>query len=351
LKVQVLELQVRPEAIMPFAYWRRCCIGIWLPAVLLAALLSAAPSSAQGLSVDDLLSGVVRIKTFINPEGRTNQTLGREREGSGVLIGSDGLVLTIGYLMVEAQSAEVTDNDGRRMSADIVGYDHETGFGLLRAPALKARPIPIGKSAELVLDDKVLVAGGGGAAFVGPVKVVSKRRFAGSWEYLLDEALFTAPAVPWWSGAALITRDGRLAGIGSLAVADAAGRGKAEPGNMFVPIDRLLPILADLIADGRVSTPAKPWLGISTEEQNGRLVVQRVTTGGPAERAGIKSGDTITAVGSRRPNTLIDLYQAIWGHGPAGVTVTLNLLRNGSQVTANVTSMNRLDHLKLGSSF
>jgi S1-C subfamily serine protease len=334
------------------------CLAVLRSLVLMgvAAGLLAVPlretAGAQGASVEQLLSGVVRIKTFINPDGRTSETLGREREGSGIVIGSDGLIVTIGYLVVEAQSAEVTDNDGKRVSADIVGYDYDTGFGLLRAAAtLATRPVPIGKSGDLAVGDRVLVAAGGGLAYVGPATVAAKRPFAGSWEYLLEEAIFTTPPMPWWSGAALLTREGKLVGVGSLVVGDASGMGRPDPGNMFVPVDRLLPILAELIADGRVSGPARPWVGLTTEERDGRLVVQRVARGGPAEKAGIAAGDVVVAVGSVRPRSLAELYRAIWSLGNAGVTVPMEVSRKGAPMTVEVRSMNRLDHLKLGSSF
>ena len=220
-------------------------------ATLVLTMALAGAASAQ-TSLEDLVSSVVRIKTFINPDGRTIENLGREREGSGIVIDEDGLVLTIGYLMVEAHAAEVVTNGGRTVPANIVGYDHETGFGLLKAiEPLKFKPLPFGKSADLKERDPVLVASAGGANMVGAAYVVAKREFAGNWEYLLDEAIFTAPPHPAWSGAALISRDGKLVGVGSLIVGDAAGGSDATPGNMFVPIDRLPPILADLIADGR----------------------------------------------------------------------------------------------------
>src|SRR5215813_1546667 len=222
-----------------------------LLAVFAASLLST-PAPAETASLEDLISAVVKIKTHINPEGRTVQGLGRDREGSGIVIGADGLILTIGYLMVEAYAAEVITNDGRTLPANVVGYDHETGFGLLRAiDPLKVHPMTLGKSADVKEKDVVVIASGGGANMVAPALVVGKREFAGNWEYLLDEAIFTSPPHPAWSGAALISREGKLVGVGSLIVGDAAGNKENNPGNMFVPIDRLSPILADLISDGR----------------------------------------------------------------------------------------------------
>jgi serine protease Do len=327
-----------------------------LSAVLVTSALAlpvgaqeAAKPEAQK-SLDELVSAVVRIKTHINPDGRTIENLGREREGSGIIIDDDGLVLTIGYLMVEAHAAEVFTNAGRTVPANVVGYDHETGFGLLRAiEPLKIKPLAFGKSAEVKAQDPVLVASFGGARMVAPAFVVAKREFAGNWEYLLDEAIFTAPPHPAWSGAALISREGKLVGVGSLIVGDAGGDN--TPGNMFVPIDRLAPILGDLIADGRVSAAPRPWLGVTTVELHGRLFVSRVTPGGPAEGAGLQRGDVIVGIAGAPAKDMADFYRKVWALGSAGITVPLDLLQGSDRRRVEIKSMNRLDHLKLKSTF
>ncbi|MCZ7658220.1 MAG: S1C family serine protease [Xanthobacteraceae bacterium] len=318
---------------------------------LLAGLL-AAPDPAAGQTPADLLGAVVGIKTFINPDARTAETLGRTREGSGIVIDEDGLVLTIGYLMVEAHAAELVTQAGRTVPASVVGYDFDSGFGLLRAvEPLRLKPIPLGRSGDVKENDPVLVASAGGADAVAPARVVAKREFAGNWEYLLEEALFTAPPHPAWSGAALIGRDGRLVGVGSLIVGDATGKGENVPGNMFVPIDRLPPILADLIADGRPSGPPRPWLGVTPVEAHGALVVGRVTPGGPAEAAGLQRGDVIAGVAGTPVRTMAELYRKVWARGPAGTTVPVDILQGGALRSVDIKSMNRLDHLKLKSTF
>jgi S1-C subfamily serine protease len=312
-----------------------------------------AQQNAQHYSwVEELVSAVVRIKTHITPEGRTVDSLGREREGSGIVIDNDGLVLTIGYLMVEAYAAEVVDNSGRTVPANVVGYDHETGFGLLRAiEPLKLKPMTLGKSAQIKEHDPVLIASFGGTAMVGAAYVVAKREFAGNWEYMLDEALFTAPPHPAWSGAALISSEGKLVGVGSLIVGDAAGGPEKTPGNMFVPIDRLPPILGDLIADGRAAGPGRPWLGVNADELHGRLFVSRVTPGGPADKAGIKRGDVIVGVNGEQPKSLADFYRKVWAQGPAGANVPLDVLQDKELRRLDIKSINRLDHLRLKSTF
>jgi len=318
----------------------------------LALIASTVATHAQSLSLDELTTAVVQVKTHINPDGRTVQTLGLERQGSGIVIGSDGLVLTIGYLMVEAHAAEIVTNDDRTVAANVVGYDHETGFGLLKAAApLGIKPMGLGKSADLRAKDPVLVASFGGTGMVAPVHVAAVREFAGSWEYLLDAAIFTAPPHPAWSGAALISREGKLVGVGSLIVRDAGGKGEGEAGNMFVPIDGLGPILADLIAEGRVSGPARPWLGMNAEEIAGRLLVARVTAGSPAEKAGVQKGDILLGVAGVTATSLADFYRKVWARGDAGTTVPVDVLRAGQAQRIDVESMSRLDHLKLKSTF
>jgi S1-C subfamily serine protease len=236
--------------------------------------------------------------------------------------------------------------------ANVVGYDHESGFGLLRTiEPLKLKPMPLGKSSEIKEHDPVLVASFGGAAMVAPAYVVAKREFAGSWEYLLDEALFTAPPHPAWSGAALISREGKLVGVGSLIVGDAVGAGEKMPGNMFVPIDQLPPILADLIATGRRAGPARPWLGLNTEEAHGRLFVSRVTPGGPADKSGIRRGDVILGVKGEPPKNLADFYRKVWAQGDAGANVSLDVLQHSEIRRVDIKSINRLDHLRLKSTF
>jgi S1-C subfamily serine protease len=325
-----------------------------LAAVFAASLLSTSstPASAETGSLEDLISAVVKIKTHINPEGRTVQGLGRDREGTGILIDADGLILTIGYLMVEAYAAEVITNDGRTLPASIVGYDHETGFGLLRTiEPLKIKPFTFGKITDVKEKDVVVVASGGGASNVVPALVVSKREFVGNWEYLLDEAIYTSPPHPSWSGAALINREGKLIGVGSLIVGDAAGTKENNPGNVFVPIDRLAPILGDLLTEGRPSGPGRPWLGMNADDTHGRLMVGRVTPGGPADKAGVKRGDVIISVNGEATTSLPDFYRKVWSKGGAGAVIGLDVRNNNTMQHFDIQSINRLDHLKLKSTF
>jgi S1-C subfamily serine protease len=327
-------------------------LGVFVAAAFVVLACGTA-ALAQKATLDELVSAVVRIRTHINPDGRTVENLGRERDGSGIVIDDNGLVLTIGYLMVEAHAAEVITNDGRAFPANIVGYDQETGFGLLQAIApLKVHPLPLGKSADVKEREPVVVASFGGLDKAGAAYVVSKRTFAGNWEYVVDDALFTAPPHPNWSGAALISREGKLVGVGSLIVGDANGKSDNTPGNMFVPIDLLPPILADLIADGRVAGPGKPWIGINTDDVRGHLMVSRVTPGSPAEKAGLRRRDMILSInGTAAPKALVDFWRTIWAQGDAGTTIAFDVMRDSEKLRIDVKSINRLDHLKLKTTF
>ena len=327
---------------------------VWWCKLLLVATFTMITgfAAAQTPPLEELVSSVVRIKTHINPEGQTVQGLGRERDGSGILIDNDGLVLTIGYLMVEAHAAEVITGAGRTLPASVVGYDHETGFGLLRTlEPLKIKPLAFGQSSGLKEQDPALVASYGGTGAVLPVRIASRREFAGSWEYLVEDAIFTSPPHPAWSGAALISREGKLIGVGSLIVGDANGDNVNSPGNMFVPIDLLAPILGDLLANGRVAGAGRPWLGVNAQAAQGRLVVGRVAPESPAAQAGLKRGDIIAGVNGERTRTLSELYRKVWALGAAGVTVPLDVLSGREPRRVEVNSVNRLDTLKLQSTF
>ena len=320
--------------------------------IMAAALATGSALGAEPLALENLLSGILHVKTVINPDGRTVENLGHERDGTGVVIDDKGLILTIGYLMVEAQGAEVTTNDGHTVPAAVVGYDAETGFGLLRAiTPLKAHAVAFGKSAEVKVEDRELAVSYGGEDAIDPVSVVARRAYAGSWEYLLEDAIFTAPPHPRWSGAALINRAGNLVGVGSLMVRDAVGKDDDVRGNMFVPIDRLPPILDSLIATGRSAGPGRPWLGLITEEFHGRLVIASVTPDGPAQKAGLQHGDVILGVDGKTPETLAEFYRDVWAAGDAGVSVPLDVMQGGAKRRIAVRSMNRLDHLRLKSSY
>ena len=300
----------------------------------------AAPPAAQvpsDLTVDAL--SVVKVKSKAVANARSGRSLGPQREGTGVVIDSDGLVLTIGYLIIEAETVELSTADGRSIPATVVGYDNATGFGLLKAlRPLTVRPVAFGQSAGIAERELVLIVGYDGVA---PAYVVSRRPFIGYWEYLLDEAIYTAPATVNWSGAALLSREGKLLGIGSLVVGDAMGTSTQVPGNLFVPIDLLKPLLGDLIATGKSSARPRPWLGVNSQEIQGNVIVTRVSPEGPADDASIRTGDVIVGIGGQPVKGQADFYTRLWKTGDAGVDVPLDVLRGGRVEKITVKSIDR----------
>ena len=275
-----------------------------------------------------ILRAVVKIRSIIPENARTAQILGTEREGSGVVIDSNGHVLTIGYLILEAQTIEIAGPDGKLVRAQFVAYDHRSGFGLLRSErSLDAPAMTLGRSSEIEVGDPVLVVGHGGTDSVQGARIVARQEFAGSWEYLLEDALFTSPPFSNFGGAALISRDSKLIGIGSLFTQIAIPGFRSVPSNMFVPIDHLKPILNDLISRGRSRGPPRPWLGLNVEEIKGHVFVQRVSTGGPAEKAGLQQNDIILMVDKKKVKGLADYYRQVWALGRAGVGVPLSVLQ------------------------
>ncbi|BBK44299.1 signal protein PDZ [Allostella vacuolata] len=316
------------------------------------ARAQAAPPAQAGdpEAMELARQAVVKVRAFVSGEARSARTLGTEREGSGVVIDSDGLIVTIGYVILEAMGVEITDHRGRTIRADIVGYDADTGFGLLRATEpLPVRPAPMGRAGRLAAGERVTIvaAGEGGAQ---PALMVQRREFAGYWEYMLDEAVFVSPPHARWAGAGLFTGDGRLVAIGSLLVGQVAP-GVPVPGNMMIPIDLLRPILGDLLALGRMSTPSRPWLGVNVQEAPRGVIVTRVQAESPAERAGLKQGDIIIGLAGEPVRDIPDFYRKLWSKGEAGVTVGLELYGAGGGRSLTVTSGDRRRYMKSGQSY
>ncbi len=308
---------------------------------LLSPVFSPQPAAPAPVA-SDVLSAMVTVHAEIPASARTAQFLGEQRSGSGVVIDTQGHILTIGYLVMEARRVEVMGIDGKRVPASVVAHDTQTGFGLLRADEpLNATPMPFGTSADLTERTEVIIASDSSAASVRPTLVTSRREFAGYWEYLLEDAIFTAPPHPRYAGAALIGPDGKLLGIGSLLVNDALPGRESLAGNMFVPIDHLKPILTDLIRTGRARAAPRPWLGLFTEEFRDKLIIMFVAPDGPAEQAGVQVNDLVLKVAGQPVADQADFYRKMWAIGEAGADITLTLLHGTEIKDITVRSSDR----------
>src|SRR5579884_3524494 len=311
------------------------------------------PAAAQpkpedyGYDLEHAFAAMVGLHAIIPSDAYTAETLGTERAGNGVFIRNNGLVLTIGYLITEAETIWLNLSDGRSVPGHVLGYDQETGFGLVQALAKLDMPsLEIGSSTAAPIGERVVVAGAGGRQRSVAARIVAKQEFAGYWEYVLDEAIFTAPAHPNWGGTALIGPAGDLIGIGSLQLQQAVERGQTQNINMMVPIDLLKPIVEDLVKFGRRNRPARPWLGLYATEVENRLVIVGLADRGPAKTADIRTGDIVLSVAGRDVRDLAGFFRRIWEQGQAGVEIPLTIYRDGETMDLRVKSSERNRFLK-----
>ena len=296
------------------------------------------------MTIQTSVRSVVALRASIPEDSFTASSLGTRREGSGVVIREPGVVLTIGYLITEADEIWLTTQSGHSVPAHALAYDQETGLGLVQALGdLKLPAVPLGDSAKARINDPVVLADGLGRAV--DAALVAKQEFAGYWEYLLEEAMFTAPAHPSWGGAGLIGADGRLLGVGSLRL-QMSRNGEIADINMIVPINLLRPILNDLLTRGRVAKAPRPWLGAFSAESNGEVVVMSVAEGGPAEQAGLRRGDIISDIRDSEVDGLADFYRKVWTSGPAGAEIPLRVVRDGRETWLRVKSADRASFLR-----
>jgi S1-C subfamily serine protease len=291
------------------------------------------------------LGSIVALRTAVPADAFTARVLGTEREGSGAVI-RDGLILTIGYLVTEAEGIWITTADGRVVPGHALAVDQETGFGLVQALGrLGVAPLELGDSEALRIGAPAILAAAGGRRAAVGCKLVARQPFAGYWEYLIEDALFTAPAHPSWGGAGLIGPDGKLMGIGSLILQQGEEARRLDL-NMVVPVHRLSPILGDLVTLGRVSRPSRPWLGLYATEDDEGVAIASLAPGGPAENSGVRTGDRVLAVGGVAVTDLAELWRAVWSAGDAGATVRLRLGRARGSRDVAVVSADRSDFLK-----
>lgn len=319
-------------------------IGMAVPFAAMGA--TAPPSDAEAVinALTKANAAVVGVQVTAAEGARSAETLGKQRAGSGVVIGPDGLILTIGYLMIEAQTIQVVTQDNRTIPAQSVAYDLATGFGLIR-PLLPLRgiaPVPLGSHRDLHMGDVMMAAVGGSDADVAMTQLVSKRPFSGYWEYHIDTALFTSPPIGNHSGAPLFNQRGELLGIGSLFVGDVTGQSPRVPGNMFVPVDLLKPILAEMQQTGSSRQSHRPWLGLTSSDQGGRVNIVRVTKDSPAYEAGLASGDVVLAVDGVKVSTLEEFYRKVWARANPDDEVKLTILQGADIKNLTLRGVDRM---------
>lgn len=297
--------------------------------------------------LDHALASVVGVHSIVPPDAFTAETLGTERAGNGVLIAPQNVVLTIGYLVTEAEQVWLHMHDGRVAPGHVIAYDQETGFGLLQPLArIDAPSLEIGSSAGATIGDNVVVGGAGGRNRSVAAQIAAKQEFAGYWEYVLDEAIFTTPSHPNWGGTAVIGEDGKLIGIGSLQLEQSRGGSETQHINMVVPIDLIKPIFNDLMTLGRPKSPPRPWLGLYATEIEDRVIIAGVAGRGPAKKANLRTGDLLVSVAGREVTDLASLFRNVWALGSAGVEVPLRVHREGRTFDVRVMSSDRNDFLK-----
>ena len=317
---------------------------IFISLFLVSSIVCADQSSITNDKIQNFYNGVVSIDSIVPDEARTSKSLGTVRQGSGVIIDQNN-ILTIGYIVIEASDIKIGLPNGKKIPGKLTGYDHSSGFGIV-SPIIKTKLIPlkIGNSNKIELDDVLLILPSPNKGIGSMAKMVSRRPFVGWWEYFLEKPIYTLPMNQSWAGAPLVNSKGEILGIGSLFVADAASPGTLTPGNMFVPINLLKPILNDLLKYGRPKSGMKPYLGISTNDSSGKVIVTRVSTGGPSDKSGIRKNDIINAVNGNYVNSVKNFYMSIWNSGDIGVNIQLEIIRNNKKVKFNVKSVDRMDY-------
>ena len=338
--------QQRRSRSHPCTWALACCLAF----VAMPWARAAEPASVevQSRSLERAAAAVVGVQAMAVDQARSASTLGRARQGSGVVIGDDGLVLTIGYLILEAEQVLLVTDDERRIPARVVAFDLATGFGLVKALVpLGLAPVALGRSAEVRDEEPLMVVNGGDEGSISATRLVSRRAFSGYWEYHVDGALFTSPPMASHSGAGLFNGQGELVGIGSLFVADARGPGTGRlPGNMFVPVDLLRGVLPELLARGRSQASDRAWIGVNCVEVDGAIRVIRVSEDSPADVAGIEVGDQILAIDGQRVSTLEQLWKRLWTGSAPERAVKLEIQRKGQAESLTVQSVDRAKTLR-----
>ena len=306
------------------------------------------PTFSFNFDLERKLDAIVSVNTYIPENSYSAEVLGTERNGHGIVIRDDGLILTVGYIITEAETVWIGTGKSS-VPGYIVGNDFESGLGLIKPMMPIDLPsIELGRLDDLAVDDAVLVAGYGGISYMMESRVVARKEFAGRWEYLLDEAIYTAPVHPVWAGTALIGEDGRLYGVGCLLIQDAGAGESISGSNLFIPVDAIAPVIDEICEHGGRNKRPRPWLGVLLQEEQGQLVVTGIFYKCPADLAGLKPGDIITGLNGEPVFDLAGFFRGVWAMGDAGAEIPLTVSRDEGAVDLVVKSGDRESSFRRG---
>jgi putative serine protease PepD len=290
--------------------------------------INAAPAIDRA-SLADIASAVSPAVVSITTESG---------EGSGVVMSSDGYILTNNHVVATAQSRtmNVQFTDGSRATATVVGTDTRYDLAVIKADKTGLTAAKFGKSANVRVGDTVLAIGSPlgleGSVTAGIISAEDRtiQVQGSSMSGLLQT---DAPINPGNSGGALVNTNGEVIGINSSIATDGSSQGNIGIG-FAIPSDRATSVAQQLIKGETVSHPA---LGVrAADNADGGATVAGVVSGSGAEKAGIKEGDVIVKFGDTTINSADDLVSAVQGH-KVGDKVDVTFKRDGKQMTATVT--------------
>jgi len=314
-----------------------------LPAAALAVSRPPVPRlhPREAAAVPSYVGKVEHAMLGLKVRARANATssarLGVHRFASAVVVDPRGYALTVSYAVMDAVEIEAVRRDGRAVAAIPAGFDLDSGLALVKLEGSDWKSAALGQSRDVAVgmltgtvgidEDNDLVH------VTGSVKSV--RRFSASWEYMLERAFIVTPASASWGGSALVNDRGEVVGIGSLRL------GEAPYTNLFIPLERFVPVKDELIATGRVqSRVPRPWLGIYTSVDHDRITIDGFSPIGPAAQAGFQRGDRIVGVNGVNVRSQEEFYETLWRHR-AGEVIKVSVERNDRVVVISVQSVDR----------
>jgi S1-C subfamily serine protease len=265
------------------------------------------------------------------------------RWGSGVIFDSAGYVVTVSYVLMDAEVIRVVLRDGRVVPGKLVGLDLEHGLGVLKLEGDGPWPAAVlGDSTKVSVGQATATLGvdENNALAVTQGSVQEVRSFAGYWEFLLDRAFVVAPHNPSFGGSALVNLQGEVIGITNLRI------GEQPFANLAIPIEYFIASREELIAKGRVvSRPPRPWLGLWILPGSEGVVVAGASPRSPAIQAGLQRGDVILRINGEKVEGQEDFYRKLW-QTKIGQDVSLVIVRESRFQVITVRPIDRYELLR-----